>query len=182
MLLRAVVATVVLLSSSILLAAESARLKLPDFSHLQAKAAESVDISVGPFMLWLATKFAPERDDDGTEIKKILQGIEAVYVRSFAFAEDNAYSKDDIESVRNQLQNEKWQPLAQIHSRKKAENVDIFIAIENDKPTGFAILVSDPREFTIVNVVGTIDPEHIARVHRSLDLPGGGGRKAVIND
>jgi Domain of unknown function (DUF4252) len=182
MLLRAVVTTVALLSSASLLAAESARLKLPDFSHLQTKAEESVDISVGPFMLWLATKFAPERNEDGTEIKKILQGIDAVYIRSFAFAEDNAYSKEDIESVRKQLQNEKWQPLAQIHSREKAENVDIFIAIDNDKPTGFAILVTEPREFTIVNVVGTIDPEHIAKVHRNLDLPGGGSRKAMIND
>jgi hypothetical protein len=162
---------------------ETARLKLPDFSDLQSKAVESVDISVGPFMLWLATKFAPERDEDGTEIKSILEGIEAVYIRSFSFAEDNAYSTADIDTVRSQLRGQKWQPLAQIHSRKKDENVDIFVAVENDKPVGFAVLASEPRQFTIVNVVGTIDPQHIGKLQASLvDLPHGGGRHVTIND
>ena len=182
MVLRAVVVTFALLSSPILLAAETARLKLPDFSHLQSKAIESVDVSVGPFALWFAQQFAPERDDGGTEVKKILQGIEAVYIRSFEFAEDNAYSKSDIDLVRSQLRDQKWQPLAQIHSRKKDENVDIFIAIENDKPIGFAILASEPREFTIVNIVGTIDPQHIGKLQASLNLPHGGGRTATIDD
>jgi hypothetical protein len=181
MVLRAVVATFALLASPVLLAAETARLKLPDFSHLQSKAVESVDVTVGPFMLWLAQAFAPERAEDGTEVKEILKGIEAVYIRSFSFAEDNAYSKDDIESVRTQLRDQKWQPLAQIHSRKKEENVDIFIAIENDKPIGFAILASEPREFTIVNVVGTIDPQNIGKLQASLNL-GRGHKMAATHD
>jgi len=182
MVLRTLVATAALLSSPLLSAAETGRLNLPDFTSLQAKATESVDISVGPFMLWLATTFAPERDENGTEIKKILQGINAVYVRSFQFEEDDAYSKADIESVRAQLRSQNWQPLAQIHSKKNNENVDIFIAIENDKPAGFAILASEPREFTIVNVVGTIDPENIAKVQRNLDLPGSSGKRFTIED
>ena len=178
MIVRAAVAAVALLSSPLLLAAETGRLELPDFSNLQAKATDSVDVSVGPFMMWFASKLAPERDKDGTEVKKILQGIKSVYIRSFEFAEDNAYTQADIDSVRAQLNTQHWQPLAQIHSRKNAEHVDIFIAIENDKPAGFAILASEPREFTIVNVVGTIDPEHIGTLQRSLDLPGGGGGSA----
>jgi Domain of unknown function (DUF4252) len=182
MVFRAVVASIALLSSSALMAAESTRLKLPDFSHLHAKAVESVDISVSPFMLWFATQFAPERDEDGTEVKKILQGIKAVYIRSFQFAEDNVYSKADIDSVREQLRDQQWQPLAQIQSHKKQENVDIFIAIENDKATGFAILASEPREFTIVNVVGTIDPQHIGKLQANLNLRDGGGRRFTIND
>jgi Domain of unknown function (DUF4252) len=182
MVLRTVIATLALLSTPTLLAAESARLKLPEFSHLHAKATESVDVTVGPFMLWLATHFAPERDEDGTEIKKILQGIEAVYIKSFSFAEDDAYSKEDIQAVRDQLRDKKWQPLAQIKSNKKAENVDIFIAVEDDKPVGFAILASEPREFTIVNIVGTIDPANIGKLQANLDLPRGAGRTGTMND
>ena len=170
MVFRAVVATFALLSSSVLMAAETARLKIPDFSHLQSKAVESVDVTVGPFMLWLAQAFAPEHSEDGTEVKEILKGIEAVYIRSFSFAEDNAYSKDDVDAVRTQLRDQKWQPLAQIQSHKKKENVDVFIAIENDKPIGFAIVASEPREFTIVNVVGTNDPQNIGKLRASLNL------------
>jgi hypothetical protein len=182
MVLRALVATVALFSCTALSAAEPARLKLPDFSHLQSKAVESVDISVGPTLLWFAKHFVPERDEDGTEVKKILEGIQEVYIRSFQFAEDNAYSQTDIDSVRAQLRDGKWQPLAQIQSHKKQENVDIFIAIQDDKPTGFAILASEPREFTIVNIVGTIDPQHIGKLQASLDLPVGGGRRMTTND
>lgn len=174
MVLRAVIASVALLSSSVVLAAEPARLKLPDFSHLQAKAVDSVDVSIGQPLLALAKMFAPEKDADGTEVKKIIGGIKAVYVRSFEFDEDNAYSQADVDSVRKQLQDNMWQPLAQVHSRKNSEHVDIFIAIENDKPIGFAVVATEPREFTIVNVVGTIDPEHIGKLQATLDLPRGG--------
>jgi len=179
---RASIAAIALLASAAALAAESGRLRLPDFSHLQSKAIESVDVTVGPFMLGLASLFAPERDADGTEIKKIIKGISAVYIRSYQFDADYVYSKDDIESVRKQLRDAKWLSLAQIHSRAKDENVDIFVALENDKPAGFAILASEPREFTIVNVVGTLDPEHIGKLRRSLDLPAGVSTMATSND
>jgi Domain of unknown function (DUF4252) len=182
MIVRTAIASLALLATPSLLAADIGRLKLPDFRHLQVKATESVDISIGPMMLWLAAHLAPERDEDGTEIRSMLKGIEAVYVRSYQFDEDGAYSKDDIDSVRRQLRDEKWQPLAEIRSKRNDENVDIFIAIENDKPAGFAILASEPREFTIVNVVGTIDPQHIGQLQRNLDLPGGSRRLSTIND
>jgi hypothetical protein len=180
MVLRAVIASVALLSSSVLVAAEPARLKMPDFSHLQSKAVDSIDVSIGAPLLALAQMFAPEKDEQGTEIKKIIGGIKAVYVRSFQFAEDNAYSQSDIDSVRKQLRDDKWQPLAQVHSRKNSEHVDIFIAIENDKPIGFAIVASEPREFTIVNVVGTIDPQHIGKLQATLDLPRGGSLEGKV--
>jgi hypothetical protein len=169
------------LTSTCALAAESARLKIPDFSHLQAKAIESVDVTIGPFMLWLATKVAPERDADGTEVKKILEGIEAVYIRSYKFDTDEAYSRDDVATVRKQLRQERWQPLVEVRS-KKADDVDIFVSIEHDKATGFAIVASSPREFTIVNVVGTIDPQHIGRLQATLGSLGSNARMAAVHD
>jgi hypothetical protein len=89
---------------------------------------------------------------------------------------------DDIESVRAQLRSEQWKPLAEIRSRKDAENVDIFMSIENDTPTGFAIVVSEPREFTIVNIVGTIDIQHLAQLQAGLGLPGAAGKIATAHD
>jgi len=170
-----------LFASTMACAAETARLKLPDFSHLQAKATDSVDISMGPFVLWLAQYIAPERDENGTEVKKILQGIDSVHVRSYQFDEDYAYSKDDIESVRKQLRDEKWQSLAAIRSSKNHENVDIFIAVENDQAKGFAIVASEPREFTIVHIVGNVDPQHLATLQHTFTAKGG-RRLATINN
>lgn len=181
MLIRAFVASLALLASSSALCAESARLEIPSFSHLQAKAVESVDVTVGPFMLWLATKLAPERDADGTEVRKVLEGIEAVYIRSYQFDTDDAYSREDVEIVRKQLQQEQWMPLVEVRS-KKSDDVDIFVAVEDDKAKGFAIIASGPREFTIVNVVGTIDPQHIGKLQATLGLRDSNDRVAALDD
>jgi hypothetical protein len=182
MFVRWIVASLALLSSPNVLGADSAELKIPDFSHLSSKAIESVDITVGPFLLALASAFAIEGDADGKQAKEILKGVEAVYVRSYQFAADNVYSRDDIESVRQQLRGGYWKPLAEIRNKKNAENVDIFIAMKDDQPIGLAILASEPREFTIVNVVGTIDVAHIATLQAGLGLPGAGGRVATMHE
>jgi hypothetical protein len=181
MIVRAILVSAALLTSAVVCAAEASRFKLPDFSHLQAKATESVDISIGPFMLWIAERMAPERDENGTEVKKILEGIDSVHVRSYQFDEDHVYSRDDIEAVRKQLRDDRWQSLAAIHSSKKDENVDIFVAVENDKAKGFAIVASEPREFTIVHIVGSVDPQHLASLQHTFGSKGG-RRLATINN
>jgi hypothetical protein len=177
MLVRALLALVLVVSSSVAFAADAARLEIPDFRHLQSKATESVDISFGPFLLWLAKKVTAEDE----EAREVLQGIEAVHVRSYQFDSDNVYSKADIDDVRKQLRGEQWKPLAEIRSRDQS-NVDIFMAIENDEPVGFAIIAAEPREFTIVNIVGTIDFQHLRKVQGALGLPGGVIRTASRDD
>ena len=177
MLVRALLAFILLASSSALFAADAARLEIPDFRHLQSKATESVDITIGPFLLWLAQKVSA----DDEEAREVLKGIEAVHVRNYQFDTDNVYSKADIETVRKQLQGAQWKPLAEIRSRDEA-NVDIFMAIENDEPVGFAIIAAEPREFTIVNIVGTIDFQNLRKVQGALGLPGGAIRTASRDD
>lgn len=181
MFMRALIASVALLASSSVLAAESARLKIPEFSHLKAKAVESVDITVGPFGLWLGALFAPKRTDDGTEVRKIIRDLDAVYIRSYKFRADDVYSSEDVEGVREQLQREDWKPLVEVRS-SDSEDVDIFVAVEGDKPTGFAVIASGPRELTIINVVGTIDPQHIGRLQATLGWGGSNGRMAALDE
>lgn len=181
MLVRALVASLAIVVSSPVFAAESAQLKIPDFGHLEAKAVESVDVTIGPFMLWLATKLSPEQTEDGVEAKKVLQGIKSVYIKAYKFETENAYSKADIDKVREQLQHERWKPLVEVRN-KNAENVDIFVAIENDTPSGFAVIASEPKEFTIINIVGTIDPQHLGRIQGSLGLPSATTQTVSLHD
>ena len=46
-------------------------------------------------------------------------------------------------------------------SKKENTNVDVFVLIDGDKAQGLAIIASEPREFTIVNIVGNIDLEQL---------------------
>lgn len=153
-------------------AAQAPTLKLPEFSHLQAKATDSVDITIGPMLLGLA-RFALDHDDDpeSAEVREVLKSIKSIQVRSYEFSEDFVYSEADIEAVRKQLQQPGWSQLAQVRSRKKHESVDIYISLEDTVAKGFALIASEPRQFTIINIVGPIDLAKLEKLEAHLGLP-----------
>jgi len=103
-------------------------------------------------------------------VKKVLSGIKSIAVRSYEFDSDFVYSKEDVEAVRQQLSSPGWTQLAQIHKRNKAQDVDVYVALTDDQAKGFAIVASEPRKFTIVNIVGSIDLEQIAKLQHHMDL------------
>jgi hypothetical protein len=151
-------------------AAEGAKLKIPDFSHLRARAIDSEDITIDGFLLRLARKFAADDGDDGDEIA-ILRDIKSVRVRNFEFATEGEYSREDIESVRKQLAGPGWSALVQAHKRDPQEDVDVFINTDGDKILGLAVIASEPREFTIVNIVGNIDVDKFAKLEGQFGIP-----------
>jgi hypothetical protein len=152
-------------------AAQNARLDLPDFRPLAAKATESVNISLNPWMLRIAAALVDEGDADSAAVKRLLSGIKSVEVRSFHFATDFAYSAADIDAVRRQLAAPGWSQLMQVHNRNSNEDVDMYILIENERTRGFALIASKPREFTIINIAGSISIEDLPKLQNQLHLP-----------
>jgi len=151
--------------------AQSPQLKLPSFASLQQKATESVDITIGSLALDIMSGLMDDHDEDSAEMKQLIKGLKSVQVRNYQFDSDFAYSKADIDAVRSQLSGPAWTQLAQVHDRKKNEDVDVFVALDDHKVTGFAIVASEPREFTIINIVGALDLEKIANLQKQLGLP-----------
>jgi hypothetical protein len=143
-------------------------LRIPDFSHLSAKARESVDITLDGFLMRLASRFAPE---DGSDEAQILRDIKSVRVRNFEFDSEDAYSTADVDSVRKQLSGPGWTPLAQMHRRQEKEHVDVFLNTEGGKILGLAVIASEPHSFTIVNVVGNIDIDKLAKIEGQFGIP-----------
>jgi hypothetical protein len=43
--------------------------------------------------------------------------------------------------------------------------------MENDKVTGLAVIAAEPREFTIVNIVGSIDLANISQLGGEFGIP-----------
>jgi hypothetical protein len=58
----------------------------------------------------------------------------------------------------------------QVHNRKDGENVDMYILVEDDRTQGFALIASEPRELTIINIVGSIRVEDLPRLGDHLQL------------
>ena len=159
------------LLAPVLSVAQDAQLKLPEFRALAAKATESVNISLSPWLLRMAGAFIDDKDEDAAATKHLLAGIKSIQVRSYQFAADNAYSPADIEAVRSQLAAPGWSRIMQVHQREKSEDVDMYILIENNVTKGFALIASEPREFTIINIVGSISIEDLPKLQSHLHLP-----------
>jgi Domain of unknown function (DUF4252) len=154
-----------------LAAAQDARLRLPDFSSLAGKATETVNISLGPWLLHMAGAFIDDKDEDAAATKHLLAGIHSIQVRSYQFSTDFAYSSADIDSVRKQLSGPGWSQLMQVHHRDKSEDVDMYILVENNLTKGFALISSEPRQFTIINIVGSINIDDLPKLEGRLHLP-----------
>lgn len=147
-------------------------LQIPDFNHLRAKAVDSTDVTIDGFLMRIAKHFAAkDTDSEDAQALSLLQDIKSVRVRNFTFDSDDAYSRADIESVRKQLTGPGWSALVQVHKREPKEDVDVYICTENDKVTGLAVIASEPREFSIVNIIGNIDVDKIAQLEGQFGIP-----------
>jgi len=153
-----------LLALSACASAQQARLDLPSFRHLESKAVDSVDFSFGRMLTRPASWFIEEDEPDGRELKRILRGITSVRIRSYEFDKDYVYSKSDIDDVRRQLARSGWSQVLQVRDRKSDEDVDVYMAVDDDKALGFALVASEPREFTIIHVVGDVDLNDVQKL------------------
>jgi hypothetical protein len=153
----------VLMAFSAVAEAGGPRLKLPSFSHLESQAVESVDITFGRMALGLAGWFIDKDDPDSAQARQMLKSIKSMSVCHYRFDSDFVYATKDLDAVRSQLSGDGWSPLVQVRDRRKDEDVDVFLSLDGDKITGVAIIASEPREFTILNIVGTLDMDQVER-------------------
>ena len=151
--------------------AADGQLKLPNFDALAEKASESVAITLDPALLGLAARFLDPAKPEDAAAREAIAGLKGIYVRSYKFDEDFAYPKADVDMVRKQLGAPGWQRLVEVRSRKEQQNVDIYILVEKERANGLAIIASEPREFTIVNIVGSIDMRKLHELEGQFGIP-----------
>ena len=150
--------------------ARTPEFKVPDFSHLRARATETVDVNVGGLLLGLARWVTREERDSDPSLK-LLEDIESVKVRSYKFDSDGAYTRADVEAVRSQLRGPAWSALVQVHRRDSSEDVDVFVCVEENRTCGLAVIATQPREFTVVSIVGSVDIDRLAELEGQFHIP-----------
>jgi|KBSSwiStaDraftv2_1062776.scaffolds.fasta_scaffold00080_27 hypothetical protein len=148
-------------------------LRLPSFEHLQRLATDSVNLTIGQGPLGIVSwALSQSEDPEDREVQKVVQGLKSIHIRSFKFAADHQYSASDIDALRSQLSAPGWNALAQIHEHgEQAENVDIYVSNDHQLVNGLVVVASGPRELTIVNIVGSVDPAKVALLGGHLGLP-----------
>jgi hypothetical protein len=147
------------------------QLRLPEFTALADKASETVTVTLDSNLLGMASRFLSNEDPDQAKAKKLVSSLTGIYVRHYTFDADYAYPKSDIEGVRRQLNAPGWSRIVEARSKKENTNVDVFVLIDGEKAQGLAIIASEPREFTIVNIVGNIDLEQLHDLEGNFGVP-----------
>jgi hypothetical protein len=139
-----------------------------DFPGLADKADEVVDVTLDASMLKMAAKFLGS-DPDERAVKDMIGGLQGIYVRSYEFAKDGEYDRAIADRLKSQL-GSTWKPLVTVRSRTK-ENVNIMADMRGEDVMGLVIISAEPREFTVVNIVGKIDIDRLASLEGQFGIP-----------
>jgi hypothetical protein len=155
-----------------ILPAWAQEIKLPvNLDALAEKAEESVVVTLDKSMLKLAGKFLKDENDEA-DVRKLMGGLDGIYVRSFQFGKEGEYSKADLDAVRKQLQAPAWGRIVGVRSTRRDGDVDVYFKdAGNGQLGGIVVIAAEPRELTIVNIIGTIDPEKIADLSGEFGIP-----------
>ena len=150
--------------------AQSAKLQLDQLDVLANRASNTVDIKLDEHLIQITSKWLG-KDPDEAEIKEILKHLKGIYVKSFSFEKENQYLPSEIDSVLSQLRGAGWNKIVGVTSKKEGENVDVYVMSLGDQISGLAVVCVNPKEFTVVNVVGPIDLEKLTQLEGSFGVP-----------
>jgi len=151
--------------------AQGARLQLDQLSRLADQAAEVVDVTIDPSMLQLTSGFLSGQKADEAAVKALIGGLKGVYVKSFEFEREGAYTDADLETVLKQLKAPGWSRIVDVKSKRDRETVAIYMWREGDQSGGLAIVAAEPKELTIVNIVGPVDLAKLGALQGRFGIP-----------
>ena len=150
--------------------AQNPRIQTSQLDALAAKASETVDVNIDGSLMQLAAKFLSSKDADEAKVKELVNGLKGIYVKSFTFENEGAYSEADLEGIRSQLRNSAWNKLVNVNSKKEG-SVEVYLMQSGSQISGLAVLASAPKEITVVNIVGPVDLEKLSALEGMLGVP-----------
>jgi len=166
----ALILALFVIATTITTHAQDPRIRLAHLDHLATKASETVDVNIDERLIQLAAKLFNDKDEDEAKIKKLVIGLKGIYVKSFEFENENDYSTADVDSIRSQLREPAWSRLVNVTSKREGV-VEVYIALNGPDVIGLAVLSAEPKELTVVNIVGPVDLEKLAKLEGNLGIP-----------
>ena len=149
---------------------QDSRLQMSSLDHLAAKASQTIDVNIDQRLMLLAAKVFDDKDEDERQIKKLITGLKGVYVKSFEFETEGQYAAADIETIRTQLRGPGWTRLVNVTSKKDGM-LEVYLLFNGETVGGLAVLHTDDKELTVVNIVGPVDLDKLAKLEGQLGIP-----------
>jgi hypothetical protein len=143
-----------------------------NLDSLSAKAKEKAEVTLEGSLLTQALQKAPEK------VKGAVANVSRVVVRHYEFATDGQYADSDLEAIRKQVSNSAgWSRV--INVKEEHESTEIYMLSQNGKTAAFLLISAEPKELTVVHIVGSIDLASLQAVVKSTisyDLKSAGGQ------
>ena len=150
--------------------AQDSRIQMGSLDHLAAKASRTVDVNIDERLMRIAAKLLSDKDGDEREVKQLVAGLKGVFVKSYEFETDGQFAPADVESIRTQLRAPGWSRLVNVTSKKDG-SVDVYLMLNGEQIGGLAVLHTDNRELTVVNIVGPVDLDKLAKLEGQFGIP-----------
>jgi hypothetical protein len=146
--------------------AQTTQLPLPPAveKELAARASNVTEVTLGKNMLAFAAKFMNGKDKDEAATRQLIEGLEGIYVRSYEFDKEGQFSMDEIEQLRKYFETSEWSPIVRERDRKTGESSDIMVKLVNGKSHGLFILDVEPKEISIVLILGPVGMEELGKL------------------
>jgi hypothetical protein len=146
---------------------------------LAARASDVTEVTLGKNMLAFAAKFMNGKDKDDPQVRQLIEGLDGIYVREYEFDKEGQYSPEQVEQLRAAFATPEWSPIVHERERKSGETTDVLMKMVNGESHGLFILEAEPKELTIVLILG---PIRIEDLNKLGGLGGLGGALGAVND
>lgn len=145
----------------------------PVEKELAARASDFTEVTLGKNMLAFAAKIMNGKNDDDAEARHLIEGLDGIYVREYEFDKEGQFSKDEVDQLRKYFETSDWSPIVRERERKSGESTDVMVKLVNGESHGMFILEVEPKELTIVLILGPIHMDDLGK------LKGIGGLSAL---
>ncbi len=149
-------------------------LDLKSLEPLAAKATDSSDINLDGAALQTASQFLTTQKSADERVKKLISGITSVKVKTFEFEKKGQYSDAELQPIRAQLQGSGWSRIVDVKEKHEegVESSQIYLRSgSNGQVNGLVVISAEPKELSIVQIMGTVSPQDLALLNENLGLP-----------
>jgi hypothetical protein len=155
---------------------QDAKLRIDNLNRLSEKAVQIVDVNMGESIIKLAASmFNPNRSPDEAKIKELIQSIQGVFVKRFEFEKEGEFTDSDIAPISSQLHsNPAWERIVGVISKRKGGdkmNVEVFLMSQGTVVKGLAVLATEAKAITVVNLVGPVDLQKLSELEGKFGIP-----------
>jgi Domain of unknown function (DUF4252) len=132
--------------------------------ELAARASNVTEVTLGKNMLGFAAKFMNGKDQDEAATRHLVENLDGIYVRNYEFDKDGQYSMEEIDKLRTFFETGEWTPIVRSRERKSGETTDVLLKMVNGETRGMFILSAEPRELSIVLILGPVSMDDLAKL------------------